>query len=50
MVRITNYFVHVALMVMVIVLLEVMGANVTLDGQDGFVIKSVLLENMDRIV
>ena len=50
MVQIVNHIVPVALMVMVTVQLGVMGVNVILDGQDGDVLKSVLVENMDTIV
>ena len=50
MVQVVNYIVPVTLTAMVIVQLEVMGVNVTLDGQDGVVTKSVPEENMDMIV
>ena len=49
MVQVVNYIVPVTLMVMAIVQLEVTGVNVTLDGQDGVVIKIVPKENMDMI-
>ena len=50
MVQVVHYIVAVTLMAMVIVQLEVMGANVTLDGQDGLVTKGAPAENMDMIV
>lgn len=50
MVLIVNHIVPVTLMVMVTVRLEVIGVNVIPDGQDGVVIRSALVENMDKIV
>ena len=50
MVQVVNYIVPVTSMAMVIVQLEVTGANVTLDGQDGVVTKGAPEENMDMIV
>jgi len=49
MAQIVNHIVHVIKMGMVIVKLEVTGANVILDGKDGVVTKSVPVENMDMI-
>ena len=50
MVQIVNRIVPVTVMVMAIVQPEVMGVNVTLDGKDGDVMKSVIAENTDMIV
>lgn len=50
MVQTVNHIVPVMLMAMVTVQLGVMGANVTLDGQDGVVIENVLVENTGMIV
>lgn len=50
MVLIVNHIVPVTLMVTGTVQPGVMGVNVTLDGQDGDVMKSALVGNTDMIV